>query len=47
MRLDFFIIACYLECYLFLVSALFEPQVSAVGEVVLWGRESIPSLFLF
>ncbi len=46
MRLDFFIIACYLIIFFF-GSALFEPQVSAVDEVVLWGRESNPSLFLF
>lgn len=32
---------------LFFDSALFEPQVSAVDEVVLWGRESNPFLFLF
>jgi hypothetical protein len=44
MRLDFFIIACYLIIFFF-GSALFEPQVSAVDEVVLWGRESNPFLF--
>ncbi len=32
---------------LFSGSALFEPQVYAVDEVVLWGRESNPFLFLF